>query len=226
MDERVAAGQHSQAVPSLRPLLRRSGVQEARTLPLTPALLARLARDQPPAARHRLSRPLCPARRAGGGAGRRAGAAHARGHRVRRQGTRDRRGERRQRRADRAITQGAPFGIVQVALPAQGMPDEVLTAAAAAGFGVVVHSVSDRRAASRRSRAAPRSIRRSVRGLVAAAGEGDFDRALGRLLIERAFSWKSRRGGAGLDVLGGRPDAEPCLRPLPRAARSRRCSTA
>ena len=89
-----------------------------------------------------------------------------------------------------AIGIGAPFGVVQAALPAPGAADALLPAARAAGFGAIVHSVfgvEGTFAALRARAAADPGFRAAVTG-----GPGDLDRdldrALARRLLERAFA--------------------------------------
>jgi aryl-alcohol dehydrogenase-like predicted oxidoreductase len=171
------------AMPALRGLLRRSGVQAARPLPLTPELvtgtletsLRRLGTDHldlyalhgvPAAA---LSEPVLRALEDLRAAGKTRAVAVA--------------GDAAAGLA--AIAIGAPFGVVQVALPAPGAPDALLPAARAAGFGTIVHSVYgvDGSLAALKARAA------ADPALAAAlTGAGDLDRALARRLLERAFA--------------------------------------
>ena len=85
-----------------------------------------------------------------------------------------------------AEARGAPFGVVQAALPAPGAPDALLPAARAAGFGVVVHSVFGvvgSLAALKAHAAADPAFRAAATG-----GAGDPDRALARRLLARAFA--------------------------------------
>jgi aryl-alcohol dehydrogenase-like predicted oxidoreductase len=85
-----------------------------------------------------------------------------------------------------AIARGAPFGAVQVALPAPGAADDLLPAARAAGFGTLVHSVLgiDGAFAALKARAAADPGFRASLG----AGEGDLDAAVAARLLARAFA--------------------------------------
>jgi aryl-alcohol dehydrogenase-like predicted oxidoreductase len=171
------------AVPALRGLLRRSGVQAATALPLTPELvtggletsLRRLGTDHldlyalhgvtAAALTEEVARALEDVLAAG-----KARAVAVAGDAA---------------AGLAAIAAGAPFGVVQAALPAPEAPDPLLPAARAAGFGVVLHSVFgvDGSLAALRARAAADPALRA-----ALAGAGDLDRALGRRLLERAFA--------------------------------------
>ena len=174
------------AVPALRPLLRRSGVQAAKALPLTPELvtgaletsLRRLGTDYldlyalhdvaAAALTEEVARALEDILAAG-----KARAVAVAGD------------------ADAglaAIAVGAPFGAVQAALPAPGAPDALLPAARAAGFGAIVHSVfgvEGTFAALRARAAADPGLRAAVTG---GDLDRDLDRALARRLLERAFA--------------------------------------
>ena len=177
-----------QAVPALRPLLRRSGVQAAQALPLTRELvvgsleasLSRLGTDHldlyalHDVAAAALTEPVLRALEDVRAAGKARAVAVA--------------GDAEAGLA--AIGIGAPFTVVQVALPAPGADDALLPAARAAGFGAVVHSVFgvEGTFAALRARAA------SDPGFRAAAtgGPGDLDRvldrALSRRLLDRALA--------------------------------------
>ena len=87
-----------------------------------------------------------------------------------------------------AVACGAPFGVVQLALPAPGAPDEVLPRAAAAGFGRIVHSVFgvEGSFAALRTRAAADPALQEA--LTTQAGARNPDRALAQLMLERAFA--------------------------------------
>jgi aryl-alcohol dehydrogenase-like predicted oxidoreductase len=172
------------AVPSLRGILRRGGAQPAEALPLTPALLLgtieeslrRLGTDHldlyalhgvaASALTEEVLRTL-EAIRAAGKARAVAVASDAAAGLA-------------------AIGIGAPFGVVQAATPAPGAPDPLLPAAAAAGFGAVVHSVFgvEGSLAALKARAAADPGFRAALG----AGQGDPGRALGRALLARAFA--------------------------------------
>jgi aryl-alcohol dehydrogenase-like predicted oxidoreductase len=172
------------AAPALRGLLRRSGVQAAKALPLTPALvtgsletsLRRLHTDHLDlyalhgVAAAALTEPVLRALEDLRAAGKARAVAVA--------------GDAAAGLA--AIAIGTPFGAVQAALPAPGAPDALLPAARSAGFGIVVHSVFgvDGSLAALKARAAadPR-LAAALTG-----GAGDLDRALARRLLERAFA--------------------------------------
>ena len=90
--------------------------------------------------------------------------------------------------AEAAIARGAPFGVVQLALPDPGAPDTVFAAARAAGFGAVGHSVfgvEGALAALEARLAADPAAREEVFAL---AGTDQPKAALGRLLLARAFA--------------------------------------
>jgi aryl-alcohol dehydrogenase-like predicted oxidoreductase len=173
-----------QAVPALRALLRRSGVQAAKTLPLTPALvtgtletsLKRLGTDyldlyalhdvSAAALTEEVARALEDIRAAG-----KARAVAVAGDAA---------------AGLAAIGIGAPFGVVQAALPSPGAPDALLPAARAAGFGAIVHSVfgiDGSLAALRARAAADPALAAALTG-----GAGELDAALARRLLERAFA--------------------------------------
>jgi aryl-alcohol dehydrogenase-like predicted oxidoreductase len=171
------------AVPALRPLLRRARAQPAKPLPLTPELVAgsletslkRLGTDHLDLyALHgvgagALTEPVLRALEAIRTAGKARAVAVA--------------GDAAAGLA--AIAAGAPFGVVQAALPPPGAPDPLLPAARAAGFGVVLHSVfgvEGSLAGLRARAAADPSLRAAL------SGAGDLDRALARGLLERAFA--------------------------------------
>ena len=179
------ARQAVRAVPPLRGLLRRSGVQAARPVPLTPELvtgsleasLGRLGTDHvdlyalhaAPAAALADEAVL----RALEGilaSGKARAVAVASGAAA----------------ARAAIARGAPFGAVQLALPAPGAPADVLAEAAAAGFGTLVHSVFgvEGSFAALRARAGADPGLRAMLGGAAGAS----DEVLARLLLERAFA--------------------------------------
>jgi aryl-alcohol dehydrogenase-like predicted oxidoreductase len=181
------------AVPALRPLLRRSGVQAAKALPLTRELvtgaletsLRRLGTDHldlyalhgvaPEALTEPVLRALEDARAAG-----KARAAAVAGDEA---------------AGLAAIAIGAPFGVVQAALPPPGAAPgaapsaagALLPAARAAGFGAIVHSVfgvEGSLAALKARMAADEGLRAAVTG----GEDPDPDRALARRLLERAFA--------------------------------------
>jgi aryl-alcohol dehydrogenase-like predicted oxidoreductase len=87
-----------------------------------------------------------------------------------------------------AIARGAPFGAVQLAVPAPGAPADLLAEAAAAGFGTLVHSVFgvEGSFAALRARASADPDLRAILG--GAAGAEVSDEVLARLLLERAFA--------------------------------------
>ena len=172
------------AVPSLRGILRRGGAQPAEALPLTPALLTgtveeslrRLGTDHldlyalhgvaPGALTDEVVRTLETLRASG----------KARAVAVAGDGA----------AGLAATTIGAPFGVVQAATPAPGAPDDLLPAARAAGFGVVLHSVfgiDGSLAALKARAAADPAFRAAVTG-----GAGDLDAALARRLLARALA--------------------------------------
>lgn len=172
------------AVPSLRGVLRRGGAQPAEALPLTPALLTgtleeslrRLGTDHldlyalhgvaASALTDEVARALEDVVAAGKARAVAVASDAAAGH--------------------AALARGAPFGAVQVALPAPGAPDDLLPAARAAGFGTLVHSVLgiDGAFAALKARAAADAGFRASLG----AGEGDLDAALAARLLARAFA--------------------------------------
>jgi aryl-alcohol dehydrogenase-like predicted oxidoreductase len=171
------------AVPALRALLRRARAQPAQPLPLTPELLTgsietslrRLDTDHLDLyALHgvsaaALTEPVLRALEAIRTAGKARAVAVA--------------GDAAAGLA--AIGLGAPFGVVQAPLPPPGEPDPLLPAAAAAGFGVVLHSVfgvEGSLAAMKARAAADPGFRAAL------TGAGDLDRALARRLLERAFA--------------------------------------
>jgi aryl-alcohol dehydrogenase-like predicted oxidoreductase len=172
------------AVPALRSLLRRSGVQTAKALPLTPELvtgsletsLKRLNTDyldlyalhgvEAAALTEEVARALEDIRAAGKARAVAVASDESAGL--------------------ASVARGAPFGVVQAAIPAPGAPDALLPAARAAGFGVVVHSVfgvAGSLAALKARAAADPEFRAAVTG-----GAGDLDRALARRLLARAFA--------------------------------------
>jgi aryl-alcohol dehydrogenase-like predicted oxidoreductase len=173
-----------QAVPALRPLLRRSGAQAAMALPLTPELvtrsletsLRRLGTDHLDLyALHgvdasALTEPVLRALEDVRAAGKTRAVAVA--------------GDAACGLA--AIGIGAPFGVVQAAVPVPGAADALLPAARAAGFGVILHSVfgvEGSLAALEARAAADPAFRAAVTG-----GTGDVGQALARRLLERAFA--------------------------------------
>ena len=181
------ARQAVQAVPPLRGLLRRSGVQAARPVPLTPEMLTgsleaslrRLGTDHldlyalhaAPAAALADEAVL----RALEGilaSGKARAVAVASGAAA----------------ARAAIARGAPFGAVQLALPAPGAPVGLLAEAAAAGFGTLVHSVFgvEGSFAALRARAGADPGLRAMLG--ARPGQRRPTTPLARLLLERAFA--------------------------------------
>lgn len=90
--------------------------------------------------------------------------------------------------AEAAIRRGAPFSVVQLALPAPGARDSVFAAARERGFGAVAHSVfgvGGVLAGLERRLAADPAARAEV---LAAAGTDDPRAALSRLLLARAFA--------------------------------------
>jgi aryl-alcohol dehydrogenase-like predicted oxidoreductase len=172
------------AVPALRSLLRRSGVQTAKALPLTPELvtgsletsLKRLNTDyldlyalhgvEAAALTEEVARALEDIRTAGKARAVAVASDESAGL--------------------AAVARGAPFGVVQAAIPAPGEPDALLPAVRAAGFGAVVHSVfgvAGSLAALKARAAADPEFRAAVTG-----GAGDLDRALARRLLARAFA--------------------------------------
>jgi len=171
------------AVPALRALLRRSGVQAAKALPLTAELvtgsletsLRRLNTDYldlyalHDVAAAALTEEVARALEDILAAGKARAVAVASDESA----------------GLAAVARGAPFGVVQAALPAPGAPDALLPAARAAGFGVVVHSVFGVAGslAALKARAAADPEFRAATG-----GAGDRDRALARLLLARAFA--------------------------------------
>lgn len=174
------------AFPALRGLLRRSGVQAARPLPLTPGLLrgsleASLRRlgtdhvdlyalhdaDAEALAREPVLRTLEDLVAAG--KARAVGVASD------------------EAAAARAIGLGAPYGVVQLPLSEPGAPAPVPAAAAAAGLGCITHSVFgvDGALARLGQRLAADPAARA--DALARTGARDADEALARLLLERAF---------------------------------------
>jgi aryl-alcohol dehydrogenase-like predicted oxidoreductase len=172
------------AAPGLRGLLRRSGVQAAKALPLTPGLvtggieasLRRLGTDHldlyalhgvPAAA---LTEPVLRALEEVRATGKARAVAVA--------------GDAEAGLA--AIAIGAPFGVVQAAVPAPGAPDALLPAARAASFGVVLHSVFgiDGSLAALQARAAADPALAAA----LAGGAGELAAALARRLLERALA--------------------------------------
>lgn len=95
--------------------------------------------------------------------------------------------------AEAAVRRGAPFGAIQLALPAPGEGAPVLGAARAAGMGVLTHSVFGVEGALdtlARALESPKA-RAEVLAAVATPGEGgltDPEAALSRLLLARAFA--------------------------------------
>lgn len=87
-----------------------------------------------------------------------------------------------------AIAQGAPFGVVQLALPAPGGTAPVFAAATAAGFGAIGHSVFGVEGALAGLEARLAADPGAAAEVAAAAGTGDPQAALGRLLLGRAFA--------------------------------------
>ena len=85
-----------------------------------------------------------------------------------------------------AISAVEPFGVVQCAVPALGVPDRLLPAAEAAGVGAVLHSIFgiDGSLAALRARAAASPDFCDAIPL----GRADPERALGRALLARAFA--------------------------------------
>jgi aryl-alcohol dehydrogenase-like predicted oxidoreductase len=88
--------------------------------------------------------------------------------------------------AKAAIRQGAPFGVVQLALPDPGAGDAVFAAARAAGFGAIGHSVFGVEGALARLEARLAGSGRRDE-ILAAAGTDAPRAALARLLLRRAF---------------------------------------
>lgn len=81
-----------------------------------------------------------------------------------------------------ALRQGAPYGVIQIALPPPGAGTGLLAEARAAGFGVIVHSVLGVDGALARLAADP-ALRSAATG---ATGLADPKAALARLLLVRA----------------------------------------
>jgi aryl-alcohol dehydrogenase-like predicted oxidoreductase len=171
-----------QAVPALRSALRGAGVQASRRLPLTPELLTgsleaslrRLGTDHldlyalHDALPEDLARePVLRALEAILAAGKARAVAVASDADA----------------ARAALGVGAPYGVVQVAMPAPGASLDLLAAARARGTGAIVHSVlgiSGSYAALRARAAAEPALAAALGG----AGEA----GLSRLLVERAFA--------------------------------------
>ena len=173
-----------QKVPALRGLLRRSGVQAAKSLPLTPELLTstlegslrRLGTDYldlyalHSVAAAALTEPVLRSLEdilASGKVRAIAMASDEEGGLA-------------------AIRVGAPFAVVQVEAPYLGAPDRLLPAAAAAGFGAILHSVLGIGGsfATLQARAARNPTFRAQVG----AAEGNPERELSRALLARAFA--------------------------------------
>lgn len=89
--------------------------------------------------------------------------------------------------AEAAVARGAPFGAVQLALPAPGEAAAVLGAAPAAGLGLLTHSVFGVDGALVRLEAALADPGAKAE-VLAAAGIEDPKAALARLLLARAFA--------------------------------------
>lgn len=89
--------------------------------------------------------------------------------------------------AEAAIAHGAPFGMVQLALPAPGIPDRVFAAARAAGFGAVGHSVFGVEGALATLGARLAADPGARDAVQQAAGIAEPQAALARLLLKRAF---------------------------------------
>jgi aryl-alcohol dehydrogenase-like predicted oxidoreductase len=83
-----------------------------------------------------------------------------------------------------AAAAAAGYGVVQLPLPPPGADTAALDAVRATGQGVIVHSVFGAREALARRMAGDATLAARAR----AAGQGDTNRGLGRLLIERAFA--------------------------------------
>jgi aryl-alcohol dehydrogenase-like predicted oxidoreductase len=83
-----------------------------------------------------------------------------------------------------AAAAAAGYGVVQLPLPPPGADVGALAAIRATGRGVIVHSVFGADATLARRMADDEGLKARAR----AAGRGDLDRGLGRLLIERAFA--------------------------------------
>ena len=174
------------AVPALRGVLRRGGAQPARRLPLAPGLLAgsleaslrRLGTDHVDL--YALHDPD-PAALADPGVLRALEAILASG-KARAVAVA---GDAAAGAA--AVAQGAPFSVVQAALPPPGEGDGLLAAAAAAGFGRIAHSVfgvSGSLAALRARAAADPALAAALAG----DGEGAGGDVLARRMLERAFA--------------------------------------
>ncbi|TPE48422.1 aldo/keto reductase [Amaricoccus solimangrovi] len=90
--------------------------------------------------------------------------------------------------AEAAIGRGAPFGVVQLALPDPGRPDMVFAAARGSGFGAIGHSVFgvEGALAGLEARLGADPVARAE--VLAAAGVDQPRAALGRLLLARAFA--------------------------------------
>jgi aryl-alcohol dehydrogenase-like predicted oxidoreductase len=199
------------AVPALRALLRRSGVQAAKPLPLTRELvtgtletsLRRLNTDYldlyalHDVSAAALTEPVLRALEDIRTAGKARAVAVASDTQA----------------GLAAIGIGAPFGAVQAAVPPPGAPDPLLPAAAAAGFGAILHSVFgiEGSLAALKARAAAEPELRA-----ALAGE-DLDRALARRLLARAIAlnpdgvvlvsmFSSTSRAQNLAVAAARPD--------------------
>jgi aryl-alcohol dehydrogenase-like predicted oxidoreductase len=86
-----------------------------------------------------------------------------------------------------ALTRGAPFAAIQLAMPAPGEETGVLAAARAARFGLITHSVFGVEGALERlgRRAADPAVAPRLRE---ATGIASPSRALARLLLARAFA--------------------------------------
>ena len=88
-----------------------------------------------------------------------------------------------------ALDAGAPFDVVQLPLAPPGAPDPVLPRAAAAGTGVVVHSVLGETLARLAARAGgDPALAARVREAAGAAPNSDPGAAVARLLMARAFA--------------------------------------
>lgn len=176
-----------QAVPALRGLARSSGATANRKLPLTPALiqgsleesLRRLGTDHVDLYALHNAGPeeiadegVLRALEAVLAAGKARAVAVATSPEV----------------AAAAIVQGAPFGVVQLALPAPGAPAPVFAAAAAAGFGAIGHSVFGVEGALAGLEARLAADPAAAAELAAAAGTAEPQTALARLLLGRAFA--------------------------------------
>jgi aryl-alcohol dehydrogenase-like predicted oxidoreductase len=88
--------------------------------------------------------------------------------------------------AEAALAAGAPFSVVQLPLPAPGAAAPVLSAAARAGFGTIVHSVFGIAGAGPALR--PPADPEARARLLARAGTQTPEAALARLRLARAFA--------------------------------------